>query len=337
MSAGLPRSLVRVDLSTGTVTRDRIPREWLDRFVGGKGLGARYLYDALDPGVDPLGPENALLFMIGPLSGLTPGEPRYAAITKSPLTGVFLDSYSGGQFAARLAGSLDDAMGILVTGRAPEPTALRVTGGEVTIESVPDQWGGSVDETCSAYPDAGVTCIGPAGENEVVYATIASDGGDHHAGRGGAGAVMGSKRLKAVVAEDGPRTGLEALRETYEERFAEERTGPWHRSSETVETVDFANEVGVLSTRGWQESTFEGTDDIGVEAVEAATAEREREGEPIPGGFRIRVNGEETTPRGATQMTLGAGLGIDEFADIATLGGLCDRLGGLVRGRGCGE
>ncbi len=334
MSARLPRTLIRVDLSAGTATRDRIPAEWLNLFVGGKGLGARYLYDALEPGVDPLSPKNALLFMIGPLSGLTPGEPRYAAITKSPLTGVFLDSYSGGEFAARLAGSLDDAMGIMITGRASEPTALRVSEGEVNIESVPDRWGGSVEATSGAYPEAGVACIGPAGENEVVYATIASDGGDHHAGRGGAGAVMGSKRLKALVAADGPRTGLEDLRATYEERFTEERTGPWHRASETVETVDFANEVGVLSTRGWQESTFEGTDDIGIEAVEAATAEREHEGEPIPGGFRIRVNGEETTPRGATQMTLGAGLGVDEFEDIARLGQQCDRLGVDIIGVG---
>jgi len=334
MGARLQRSLVRVDLSAGTVTRERIPEEWLRRFVGGKGLGARYLYDALEPGIDPLGPENALLFMVGPLSGLTPGEPRYAAITKSPLTGAFLDSYSGGEFAARLAGSLGDAMGLLVTGRAREPTAIRAADGEVTLESVPDLWGGSVHDTCTAYPDSNVACVGPAGENEVVYATIASDCGKHHAGRGGAGAVMGSKRLKAVVAAGEPRTGLEALRSTYEERFSEERTGPWHRSSETVETVDFANEVGVLSTRGWQESTFEGAEDIGIEAVRDAATEREHEGEPIPGGFRITVNGEETTPRGATQMTLGAGLGIDEFEDIAVLGEQCNRLGVDIIGVG---
>jgi aldehyde:ferredoxin oxidoreductase len=179
-----------------------------------------------------------------------------------------------------------------------------------------------------------VACVGPAGENEVVYATIASDGGDHHAGRGGAGAVMGAKQLKAVVAAGERPSGLEDLRSEYEQRFAEEETGSWHTTRETVESVDFANEVGVLSTRGWQESTFEATDEIGIEAVEAASREREHDGDPIPGGFRIQVNGKETTPRGATQMTLGAGLGIDEFEDVAVLGELCNRLGVDIIGVG---
>lgn len=334
MSPEVGRTLFRVDLSAGSVTREAIPKPRLRRFIGGKGLGARYLYEELDPGVDPLSPDNALLFMVGPVSGLTPGEPRYAAITKSPLTGAFLDSYSGGSFATRLAGSLGDAMGVIVTGRAEEPTAMVVDDGEVRLEPVPHLWGGSVHESCEAYPDASVACVGPAGENEVVYATIASDGGDHHAGRGGAGAVMGSKRLKAVVAAGEAPTGLEALRAEYESRFADDDRSSWHRTSETVESVDFANEVGVLSTRGWQESTFEGTDDIGIEAVEAVQEEREHEGDTIPGGFRIRVNGRETTPRGATQMTLGAGLGIDEFDDIAILGDLCNSLGVDIIGVG---
>lgn len=332
--AALPSTLLRVDLTSRTVTRTPIPEKRLRRFVGGKGLGARYLIEAVEPGVDPLGPENALLFMVGPLSGLTPGEARYAAITKSPLTGAFLDSYSGGDFAARLAGSLDDAMGILVTGRADEPVTLVVEDGDVSIESATDHWGASVQDTCDAYPEASIACVGPAGENEVVYATIASDRGEHHAGRGGAGAVMGSKQLKALVASGPEPTGFEDLRARYEERFAEESTGPWHTTSETVETVDFANEVGVLSTRGWQESTFEGADDIGVEAVEEATTGREHEDDPIPGGFRIRVNGKETTPRGATQMTLGAGLGIDDFEDIARLGDQCNGLGVDIIGIG---
>ena len=126
-------TLLEVNLTDGSVTKEPIPESWRRRFVGGKGLGARYLYDRTEAGVDPLGPGNALLFMVGPLSGLIPGEPRYAAITKSPLTDTFLDSYSGGKFAAHLAGSLGDAMGILVTGRAEEPVSLTVSEGEVSV------------------------------------------------------------------------------------------------------------------------------------------------------------------------------------------------------------
>ena len=327
------RSILRVDLAAGTTSREPIPEEWLRRYVGGKGLGARYLYEVTEPGVDPLGPDNALLFMVGPVTGLIPGEPRYAAITKSPLTGTFLDSYSGGDFAARLAGSLADTMGIVVTGRADEPVTLVVSEGEVSIEPA-TTWGAGVESACEAYPDAGVACTGPAGENEVVYATIASDGGDHHAGRGGAGAVMGSKRLKAVVAADDPPSGLDELRAEYEAKFGEGSTDDWHRTSETVESVDFADEVGALSTRGWQESTFEGTDEIGIEAVEDSEYEREHEGDPIPGGFTVTVGDTESTPRGGTQMTLGAGLGIDDFEDVATLGLSCDRLGVDIIGVG---
>ncbi|MEF8772427.1 aldehyde ferredoxin oxidoreductase family protein [Halodesulfurarchaeum sp.] len=318
--------LIEVNLTDGTVTREQIPESWRRRFVGGKGLGARYLYKRTEAGVDPLGPGNALLFMVGPLSGLLPGEPRYAAITKSPLTGTFLDSYSGGDFAAHLAGSLDDAMGVIVTGQAVDPVSLRISEGDISIEPA-STWGKGVEATCKASTDAKVACTGPAGENEVVYASIASDCGDHHAGRGGAGAVMGSKQLKSVIAVDDPPTGLESLRAEYEERFGEGDTDEWHRTSETVESIDFADEVGALSTRGWQESTFDGADDIGIEAVRATDHEREREGDPIPGGFNVEIDDEESTPRGGTQMTLGAGLGIDDFEDVATLGLACDRLG----------
>jgi aldehyde:ferredoxin oxidoreductase len=93
--------VLRVDLSSGTVRRERVPDRWRRQFIGGKGLGVRYLYDELDSGTDPLGPENLLAFCSGPLSGYLPGETRYAAVTKSPLTGAFLDSYAGGEFAAQ--------------------------------------------------------------------------------------------------------------------------------------------------------------------------------------------------------------------------------------------
>lgn len=316
--------LLRVDLGAGSVSREPVPERWIDRYVGGKGLGARYLYDELEPGTDPLGPENALLFMVGPLTGRAPGEPRYAAITKSPLTGAFLDSYSGGEFAGALAGALDDCLGVLIVGRADEPMALTIADGEASLEPT-DAWGADAAETCASF-DGEVACIGPAGENRVSYATIAADGGDHHAGRGGAGAVMGAKRLKVVVARGEPPEERSALRELHEERFAEDDTGRWQAASETLESVDFADAVGALATRGWQENRFEGTSGIGIEAARAAATGRESDG-PVPGGFEVSTEEGESVPRGATQMTLGAGLGIDEFDAVAALGARCDRSG----------
>ena len=320
--------LLRVDLTERTVERESIPERWLAEYVGGKGLGARYLYDRLDPGTDPLGPDNYLLFTIGPLSGLLPGEPQFAAITKSPLTGTFLDSYSGGAFADGLVGALDGALAVAVTGRADEPLVLELDAGEATLSSAAALWGRDAIETCDAL-DGAVACVGPAGENGVRYATIASDGGDHHAGRGGAGAVMGAKRLKAVVARGEPPEyppEITALKQTYERRYSEHDVGRWHAASATLETVDFADEVGVLSTRGWQESSFDGAGDIGIEAVKEAAVDRERGG-AIGGGFRVETDAGESVPRGATPMSLGAGLGIDDFDAVASLGRTCDRLG----------
>ncbi|WP_256289305.1 aldehyde ferredoxin oxidoreductase family protein [Halobellus inordinatus] len=328
MSDAAPTDLLRVDLSAGTVERDPIPERWLAEYVGGKGLGARYLYERLAPGTDPLGPDNYLLFMIGPLSGLLPGEPQFAAITRSPLTGTFLDSYSGGDFAANLVGALDGALGVAITGQAEEPTVLELDDGEATLSPEPDLWGRDVVETCDAF-ESSVACVGPAGENRVRYATIASNGGDHHAGRGGAGAVMGAKGLKAVVASGAPLDldpETAALREEYERRYRETDVGRWHAASATLETVDFADEVGVLSTRGWQEGSFDGAAAIGIDAVRDAAVDREREGD-VPGGFRVETETGESVPRGATQMSLGAGLGIDDFDAVATLGQVCDRLG----------
>ena len=324
-------TIVRVDLSAESVTTESVPAAWRRQYVGGKGLGARYLYDELEAGVDPLGPDNAVLFLTGPLTGYLPGEQRYVVVTKSPLTGAFLDSYAGGSMAERLAGSLGDRVGLLVTGRADRPVALSVADGEVTIESAADRWGLDAREVDDREPDAAVACIGPAGEHGVAYATIASDGGEHHAGRGGAGAVMGSKRLKAIVARGDPPEAdaeLRALRRRYEETFADDETGRWQAASGTVETIDFANEVGVLPTRGWREGTFEGAADVGIEAVRDAAAERERPDDPVPGGFRVESDdGErESVPRGSTSISLGAGLGIDDFDAVATLGSICDRL-----------
>ncbi|MFC7229914.1 aldehyde ferredoxin oxidoreductase [Salinirubellus salinus] len=323
-----PSRMLRVDLSAERVVSETVPPSWRRRYLGGKGLGARYLYDELAPGTDPLGPGNALLFVLGPLTGALPGEQRYAAVTKSPLTGAFLDSYAGGTFPARLAGSLDDHLGVLVTGRAEAPVRLVVGDGDARVEPA-ETWGADAVETARQFPDASVACIGPAGENRVTFATIASDEAEHHAGRGGAGAVMGAKRLKAVVASGDPPAvpeSVAALRDRDTGRFTESHTGRWLAASGTLETVDFADETGVLAARGWQERGFDGADDVGIDAAREAATGREHDG-PVPGGFRVETAAGETVPRGATGMSLGAGLGIDEFDAVAELGEWCNRLG----------
>ncbi|WP_458188246.1 aldehyde ferredoxin oxidoreductase family protein [Haladaptatus sp. NG-WS-4] len=316
--------LLRVDLSTRRVESEPVPTAWLRQFVGGKGLAARYLYEELDPGTDPFDADNVLLFVLGPLNAVVPGEPRYAVVTKSPLTGTFLDSYAGGSFPDHLGGALGRHVGVLVSGVASSPVVVRLSEGDATVEAADELWGAAIDETCDAF-DRPVACVGPAGERLVRYATIGSDGGDHHAGRGGAGAVMGSKRLKAVVADGDPPS--EARGESDGEHYRTTDVGRWQASSETLETLDFADEVGVLPTRGWQEGSFEGADELGVETARERATGRERPNDAVTGGFRVESSEGETVPRGATPISLGAGLGIDDFDAVAVLGSRCDRLG----------
>lgn len=324
------QSVLRVDLTGRTVERAPVPESWRRLFLGGKGLGARYLYEELEAGADPLGPANLLGFMLGPLSGYLPGETRYAAVTKSPLTGGFLDSYAGGEFPARLAGTRPGCLGLLVTGRADEPVTLRVTPDECAVVAADDLVGADAEAVAAAFPDAAVACVGPAGEAGVAYATIASDGGDHHAGRGGAGAVMFAKNLKAVVVRGDPPepTGdLARLHDRYAATYRDHDTGRWLAAGGTIESLDFAEETGLLAARGWQESGFDGSEAIGIEAAEAAAISREHPDGDHPGGFRVPDDDGGTVPRGAVPMTLGAGLGIDDFEAVARLGGICDRLG----------
>ncbi|QSG02982.1 aldehyde ferredoxin oxidoreductase family protein [Natranaeroarchaeum sulfidigenes] len=325
MIVSAPDRLLRVDLTTRTTTSERVPEPWLRKYIGGKGLGARYLYEELEPGTDPLGPENALLFMLGPLTGLVPGDARYAAVTKSPLTGTFLDSYAGGEFPAVLAGALDEHIGLLIEGAASEPVRIDVEAGKASVAST-DNWGTDTVETAKGY-DGSVACIGPAGENRVAYATIASDAGEHHAGRGGAGAVMGAKRLKAVVARGDPPSGLETLRERYERRFETDSATSWHRTSGTVETIEFADAVGALAGEGWQTRGVEDAGALGIEAIRERATDRERPNEASPGDFRVETESGEHVPRGGTAISLGAGLGIDEFDAVVELGARCDELG----------
>jgi aldehyde:ferredoxin oxidoreductase len=322
-------AVLRVDLSAGTVEREPVPERWRRRLLGGKGLGARYLYEELDAGTDPLAPESLLGFVWGPLTGYLPGESRLAVVTKSPLTGGFLDSYVGGAFVGALAGALPDCLGVLVVGRAAEPTRLVVEDGEARLEPA-EEWGATTDAVDAAH-DGATACIGPAGEHRVRFATIATDGGDHHAGRGGAGAVLGAKRLKTVVARGDPPEIPEALadlRAAAERAYRESDTGRWRAASGTVESVDFADAAGALATRGWRESRFEGSGAIGAAAArEAASGRESATGSEDPGDFRVDTDAGESVPRGAAAMSLGAGLGIDDFDAVAALGATCDRLG----------
>ena len=268
------RHLLRVNLSERTVETEEVPQSYRDRFISGKGLGAALLLDELDAGVDPLGPENKLLFMFGPLTGFAPGTSRYAAVTKSPLTGGFVDSYSGGHFPTMFRWALPSYLGVVFEGEADEPVYLDVDGGDISVEDASDLWGLDARETAEQFEgkQTKTAAIGPAGENLVRFATISSDEATHHAGRGGVGAVMGSKNLKAVVATgdsapDAPE--VQDLRIQHTQRLGTSDEVAWAREGGTQLIVDWTQEVGALPSHNWTRGRIDDVDDLNIETMSA--------------------------------------------------------------------
>jgi aldehyde:ferredoxin oxidoreductase len=202
-----------VDLSTGSVDVAETSSQLLRTFLGGRGLGAKLLYDHVGPDVEPLSPDNLLIFSAGLLAGTPwPTSARLHVTFKSPLTGAYGYANSGGFFVAEMRHAGYDT--IVISGGAAQPSVLYVTDDEIRIEPAPDLWGRSTGEVHEALLGAGskiragrLACIGPAGENLVRIAAIINDH-SRAAARCGAGAVMGSKNLKAVHVRAGRRPDI---------------------------------------------------------------------------------------------------------------------------------
>jgi aldehyde:ferredoxin oxidoreductase len=203
MPGGYMGKILFVNLSTGKI-KVETPKESLYRdFIGGYGIGARILYDRMKPKVDPLGPDNMLGLVTGPCTGTPiPSGARYCAVAKSPLTGGWGDANSGGFFGPYLKFSGYDA--VFFTGISPKPVYLLIDEGKAELKDASHLWGRDAYETEKALENeygrqSRVACIGPAGEKLSLIASIMTDHGSA-AARSGLGAVMGSKKLKAVVA-----------------------------------------------------------------------------------------------------------------------------------------
>jgi len=220
---GFHDHVARVDLSSGEVAYEGVDEEDAKKYIGARGLGVKYVFDQ-GPDVDPLGPENLLAFMNGPLTGTqVTMSGRIAVCTKSPLTGTVTDSHHGGWSGARLKWAGFD--GLLFEGEADEPVYAYVEDGEVELRDASHLWGKGVHETRDLIEEEiggeygknlSLMTTGPAGENEVRYACIVNED-DRSSGRGGTGAVMGSKNLKAVVITSTTKMQKPADAETFKE------------------------------------------------------------------------------------------------------------------------
>ncbi|MGE4483912.1 MAG: aldehyde ferredoxin oxidoreductase family protein [Oscillospiraceae bacterium] len=194
-------TILRIDLATGSIKKEPLNMKYAHDYVGARGLGTKYFCEEVDPKVDPLSPENKLIFMTGPLTGtIATSAGRYEVVAKAPLTGTIGASNSGGHFGPELKYAGYD--GIIFENVSEKPVYLYIKDSTVELRDASGLWGKTVyeatDTLVAACGDFRVACIGPAGENGCLYATVMND--KHRAaGRGGLGAVMGSKNLKAIA------------------------------------------------------------------------------------------------------------------------------------------
>ncbi|MEM3462447.1 MAG: aldehyde ferredoxin oxidoreductase family protein [Candidatus Bathyarchaeia archaeon] len=275
---GWSGSILRVDLTKGKSSLERLDEEMALKFLGGRGFAAKILWDDLAPGIDPLSPENELVLAVGPLTGLPiPSSGKLVVAAKSPLTSGYGDGSIGTMASVQMRRAGLDA--IIISGRAERPSYLLVRDGGAEALSAEDLWGLGTFEAERRLReryggDSGILTIGPAGENLVAYAIIASQEG-RSGGRAGMGAVMGSKNLKAVVikgSKEVPLADPKGLKElggqAYREILEKPNYGFWKRQG-TMATLAWSQANGVLPTMNFKEGAFDGADGINGDAMEA--------------------------------------------------------------------
>ena len=342
--------ILRVDLANEKVSVEEIEPQTAKDFIGGRGWAIKYLYDEVDSTVDPLAPANKLVFGTGPLTATpAPTGNRYMVITKSPLTGALSCSNAGGMFPTEMKRTGFDLF--IFEGKAERPVYLWVnvarSGDQPQLEIRPAEhlWGKTVPETEDILlgetdPKARVACIGPAGERLVKIAAIMND--KHRAAaRSGVGAVMGSKKLKAVVVRGTKKTPLaepKAMRElcklVHSEVNRDVKKGSSLREYGTAYVPPVTNEMGILPTRNFQTGVFEGVDDISGHVLKEKYLIRAKPcfGCPIACGRDTRVDdpvygGEGEGPEYETIAALGSSCGIDNLAAVTKANYVCNELG----------
>ncbi len=348
---GYRNRIAWVDLLSGQTDYKPIDPEDARKYIGGRGLGAKYVF-ANGPQVDPLGPDNILCLMTGPLTGTDVNlSGRIAACTKSPLTGTIVDSHHGGWSGARLKWAGLD--GIVFKGRSERPVYAYVEGGQLTLHDASDLWGKGVHDTVKALlakhgeKDVSVMTIGQAGENMVTFACIMNEH-DRSSGRGGTGAVMGSKNLKAVVVKgvhaDRPRPfDQEAFRQAHAsglQQLMDEAvvTSPKKGGLSVYGTnvlMNMVNAIGAMPTRNAQSTYFEPHDKISGETVKETILVGDPTCHACPVACKKEVEIKEGPYAGLhmesveyeSAWAFGANCGLDDVAAIAALIDRCNDYG----------
>jgi aldehyde:ferredoxin oxidoreductase len=338
--------LLVVNLTTGHMRDEPLNMAYARDFIGNSGLAARYLYDMVDAATDPLGPDNPLIMMTGPLTGTrVPSASRHAFVARSPLTGILGEANVGGFTGTELRRAGYD--GVIITGRAASPVYLWLKEGQPPeLRDASGLWGldtYTAQARIAAELDesrARIACIGPAGEHLVRYAAILNADA-RAAGRTGMGAVMGSKRLKAIAVRG---SGFVPISDT--ERFKHAARRALIRTQQdfgvqilketgTSGGMDFFDMLGGVPFRYWTQGVFEGVAQLngGLIAETIATGHTGCWGCAVQCGFQVEVSGgpypvpKTDGPEFETLCALGAQLLVDDLGAVSFFDLLCDSLG----------
>lgn len=342
---GYTGGVLRVDLSDSRVREERLSEELAEKYVGGNGFGVRILYDEVGPGTDPLGPSNKIIFVTGPLCGtILPIAVKFGAYAKSPLTGILGESFSSGLFSEGLKYAGYDVL--IVEGRAKEPVYIKISNDRVEVKSAGPYWGKNCWEVEDVIRDefgvkrVGTLTIGPAGENLVKFACVTVDR-YRQLGRTGMGCIMGSKNLKAIAVHGTGKVEVanpDALKELAKETI-KRSLGPeieHHRIYGTMGTVEISSEQNAFPTRNWKSTSFEGAQEMGVEAMFEKTFVKDVgcvDRCPIAcGKLNVVKDGPYkgatvVGPEYQTAYALGSNCGVDDIRAIVKANEVCDQLG----------
>jgi aldehyde:ferredoxin oxidoreductase len=336
---GFEDCVLRVNLSSDVFTREPLPEAALRPLLGGKGLGAYLLLKELEAGVDALSPQNRLILNVGPLTGTTaPTAGRFGSTTKSPATGTYSDSYCGGFFGQTLKYAGYDAL--ILEGAASEPLILLIDDGKIVLSPAGNLWGKTIPETneelMTIYGKGWQTLvIGPPGEKKSNVASIFNE--TRALARGGVGAVMGSKNLKAILARG---TGMVAVADRQRFDWALKLANRAIRMSSSVSRMktdgtanilEYVNAVGALPTRNFQQGQFENADEISGTAWRQKSWKRDYAcfGCPIACSKVTRaVDGKVLEgPEYETIYALGSNCAIADQDAIIRMSLICDEYG----------
>ncbi len=348
---GWQGKLLRVDLTTQQIREEAIPQEVLHQFIGGKGLGTYYLYQEVPPRINPLDPMNRFYLAAGPAQGTRiPITGRIAAVSKSPLTNLYIDSQMGGNLGPQLKRAGYDLL--IIQGKSEKPAWIQISPNGHAVNDATDLWGKTTHETelalRKADPNTQVLSTGPAGEHLVRFACLTHNY-FRNFGRGGLGAVFGAKQLKAIAIQTekvwiptpDSEKELSLLKKLAQRSRKAKRRGHSLHYHGTPWLVDYANSIGMFPTRNFQATHFEGHKEISDESIEKKYHDDKRrtpcEGCVISCAWTFKKPDFKWAPAGQTGKIaipeyetlglMGGNLGIADTHAIIHANHLCNALG----------